>query len=522
MKRLQRIWQVDPYLGPAIILALFASILSFGHFYRQGTITAFSDAQARLLISRSVISGLHAGLAQLGAVWPPIPQILVVPFVWNEFLYSSGIAGAIISMLSYIVAAAFLFKLIVNITNHGWAGIVGVVAFTSPSLLYMQSVPMSEVPFIAFFVMSVYFLMRWVQEVEKLQFLFLTALAVFFATLTRYEGWVLFWVVTAVLAYAFWKNRFSLAKAEGHFVFFATLALFGIGLWLLFNQVIFGDIFYFSRSEYSPWTIVQESLVGIPPSQRTSGNLALSLMVYGRTVIDNAGWIIAGLAIVGLVSFLFARVNSTHKLVILSLLFPFAFYVIALFDGNSVVILHPDFIPGANWGTRYGILMLPAIGFFVGFLAQKRKWLAVPILILIVSSTVITWQRGIISYDEAVANQAGSDAVVQRAAGDWLKAHYDGGLLLMQRTNNEVSTFASTLSLNKLVYEGDQDTWEGSLLDPARNGSRWIFMRENLNGQQDRVWRDLRGTPQLTENYDLVYQDSGVEIYRQIGIPGEN
>ena len=513
MKRLRWIWQGDVYLKAVVLLAVMTSVVSFAYFYSQDMITAFGDAQSRLMIAKQVVSGLHPGLVHLGGIWPPLPQAAMLPLIWNDFLYQSGIAGAVVSMVSYVVATVFLYKLVVSVTENRVAGLIGVIAFSSPSILYMQSVPMSEMPFIAFFVMCVYFLMLWVQDVEKLRFLFLTALAVFLATLTRYEGWVLFWVVTVVIVFAFWKNRFSYAKAEGHFVFFATLALFGVILWFAWNQAIFGDLLYFLRSEYSVRAINEAEIARILPSQRTGGNLLLAFQVYGRTVLDNAGWITTGVSILGLISLFFTRIESTQKLVVSILLFPFMFSVLTLYEGVVTVILHPAFTEGQYWNLRYGVLMLPAVGFFTGFLTEKGKWLGFSVLLLIVVSAILTWQGGIITVKDALHAKISQGEQIQEAAGERLKNNYDGGLVLMQRRTNEHTVFVSTLSLSNVIYEGDQDIWEESLQDPTKH-ARWVFMRER-DGVPDKVWKALHSTPQLLDNYDLVYQNGGIEIYKR-------
>src|SRR5258708_3884868 len=93
--------RVDKYI--ALILAIFLAILSIGSFYffyKNGLGLAYNDARSHLDISRRVVEGLKPGVAQLGSVWLPLPHILMVPFVWNDFLWHSGLAGAITSMLS--------------------------------------------------------------------------------------------------------------------------------------------------------------------------------------------------------------------------------------------------------------------------------------------------------------------------------------------------------------------------------------------------------------------------------------
>jgi len=510
MKRLRWIWQGDVYLKAVVLLAVMTSVVSFVYFYNTGIITAYGDAQSRLMIARRVVDGLHTGLAQLGGVWPPIPQIFMVPLIWNDFLYTSGIAGAVVSMVSYVVAVVFLYKLVVSVTEDRAAGLISAIAFSNPNILYMQSVPMSEMPFIAFFVMSIYFLMRWVQDVEKLRFLFLTALAVSLATLTRYEGWVLLLVVTAVIVCVFRKNRFSYAKAEGHFVFFATLALFGVGLWFIWNQVIYKDTLYFLTSEYAERSQFMEGQI------TEGGNFPLSFLVYGWAVLDNTGWITTTLGCVGLVYLIFARGRpSTQKLVALSLVFPFGFYVFALFKGGIVLLQVPQLMPDAYQNIRYGLFMIPAVGFFVGVLVQKgRSWLKLSVLVLVVVSAVVTWQGGLVSFKEAFHDKVTIGTSPQDIAGHWLKDYYDEGLVLMAVKGNEPAAFvfSSEASLSKVIYEGDQDIWEESLQDPTKH-AQWVFMRSETT--PDKVWKALHGTPQLLDNYDLVYQNGDIEIYKR-------
>src|SRR5262249_16855514 len=148
---------------------------SAAYFLHAGLTTALGDSRSRLLIARAVMEGRHAGLAQLGGIWPPFPQVAMLPFVWQDGLYYSGIAGAVPSAVSYVAAAAFLYKLIGRLTLDPVAAVIGVVAFSGPNLLYLQSVPMSELPFIACFLGVVYFTVSWMLR-GSLRSLFLAAL----------------------------------------------------------------------------------------------------------------------------------------------------------------------------------------------------------------------------------------------------------------------------------------------------------------------------------------------------------
>lgn len=509
----------DKVLSLTMVAAFCASTVSFQYFYQEGLITAFGDAQARLIMARMVIDSINVGPEQLGGVWPPLPQALMVLFIWNDFLFRSGIAGSIISMFSYIVAVFFIYKLVLALTKDKLASFLGVVAFSNPNILFMQATPMSEVPFIAFFAMSVYFLVRWVQDIphgEKLYFLFLCGAAILCATWTRYEGWVLLMVVSGIVFYTCLKNRFGFHKTVFRLQFFGIVAIAGIIGWLLWNQIIFGDVLFFTRSEFSAGQLAERTMVGLDFAHRTEGNFEFSLKVWSKTSIDNIGFIPSLFALFGLLALLVSRKSFPEKMVGLVLLFPFFFYVGTLYAGFSTIVWHPDYFDGGNWGTRYGTLMLPAAGVLIGFLVgNSRALLKVQILTFVIASSIITWQSGLISVHEAKIYHTFPGTQVQNRMVEWIDQNYDHGLILLFRVGNERVIFNSKIPLSKVVYEGaEPDFWKTSLQDPVENYIDWIIMWNNLNGEPDMVWRSLRNTAQLVASYDLVYLDENVEIYK--------
>lgn len=83
-----------------ITLALsIISIYCYLNFYHNGLGLAYNDARSRLDIGRRVVEGLKPGLAQLGSVWLPLPHALMIPTVWNDFMWHSGLSGALESMI---------------------------------------------------------------------------------------------------------------------------------------------------------------------------------------------------------------------------------------------------------------------------------------------------------------------------------------------------------------------------------------------------------------------------------------
>ncbi len=509
-------FKVDRWQLSVVIIATITSLISFAYFYDQGLIATFRDGEARLIMARFVIDSTNPGPQHLGGVWPPIPHVFMIPFVANDFLFYSGIAGAIISMIFYVIAALFMYKLCMAAWGDPQAGLVGVLALSGVNLLFMQVTPMSESPFVAFLCMYGYFMFRWVKDVEQLRYLFLAGFAVLLATLTRYEGWALLIVATGTVFFVCVKNKFGYHKTLAHLEFFGVIAVFGVVLWLLWNLIIFGDVLFFTRSEFSAGQIAERTFSGLDTEHQTKGNILFDVKIWGRTCLDILGFIAISISALGFVSFLVSRRKANEKLVGMSLLFPTGFYLVTMFFGFSTVIWHPDYFNGNNWGTRYATLMLPAVGFFSAALVRNwQAWLKVPVIALLVMSSFLTWQAGLLTVHEAKTYPLDPATQTRNQLADWFKGNYDHGLVLMFRVGNERILYSNSFPLSKVVYEGsDPAFWRNSLNNPVDTSIDWVVMWKNLNGEPDEVWENLRGTKVLQDNYSLVYQDQEVEVYK--------
>ena len=89
----------------AFIIAVAAQVAA----HRTGVVFAFWDAQAHLDIARRVVDSITPGLQMLGTVWLPVPHLLMLPLVGNNYLWRTGLAGAIPSAIFFVLAGTFLF-----------------------------------------------------------------------------------------------------------------------------------------------------------------------------------------------------------------------------------------------------------------------------------------------------------------------------------------------------------------------------------------------------------------------------
>ena len=235
-----------------LLLLLFVlssiSVISFVYFYNNGLSLLYNDARSHLNIGRRVVEGLSPGFAQMGSVWLPLPHFLMVLTIWNDFMWHSGLAGAIWSMLAFVVSGIVIYKSLAEMGVGVFARIIGVSIFVlNLNILYLQSLAMTEMILIATSLLGTYYFLLWLKR-DNIFFLISSAFWIMLASLTRYDGWFLFlFAVVLLLVYSF--KKWGYKKAEGLFFLFCTLGGLGIFLWLLWNLLIFNDAFFRKREK---------------------------------------------------------------------------------------------------------------------------------------------------------------------------------------------------------------------------------------------------------------------------------
>ena len=174
----------------AILVGLLAvfSFNAFIYFYDNGLGLAYNDARSHLDIGRRVVEGLSPGLAQLGSVWLPLLHVLIMLTVWNDFMWHSGLAGAIVSMISFMACGVYIYRFAKEMeVDLGGRWLAEAVFVLNLNILYLQSTAMTELLLLATMTGGVYELMRWMKT-DNFFHLVKSAGLIFLATLTRYDG----------------------------------------------------------------------------------------------------------------------------------------------------------------------------------------------------------------------------------------------------------------------------------------------------------------------------------------------
>jgi hypothetical protein len=529
-----------PHTGiwAASILAALVGLLSLVWHWQAGLVTALPDATARLLLARTAVEGLQIGPASLSSDLP-LPQALITALAWDNFLYSSGLAGALVSWAAYVIACIFIYKLVLGLTDSRLAAWTAIIFFSGPNVLYLQATPLPLMVFVALFCAFMHFFVAYLQDPHQVQKLLLPALVLMLATLSGYVGWALLVAVLLVMVATFLANRFTYAKAEAHLIFFGFLASFGIIVWLAANQVLFGDWLHFAKVQHA---LAQST----PGGLSASGSWLSSLTLYALASEQAVGWVAALVAGLGLLAWLLGHMPFSIRLAGLLFLVPLPFCVAMLYTGTLAISV-PYLTTGPPLNSAWGILLAPAAGFFAGILAARWQlpyWASAkptatrasalaartrqvlrdrPLLLLpalgLLSALVVTLQ-GPITVSEAQSALSSPTARAQLQAGQWLQGHWSGGLLLEQRSGNEQAVFTSQIPLPAFVSEDDSAAWAPALHDPLAANITWVVMRSAPNPtSQDQVWVALRSSPVLAKGYYLAYQSGGIEVY--VRSPGQ-
>jgi len=523
-----------------VLIAVIISVTSFFYFFQNNNLNIqFYDAQSRLNIARKVFDNLTPGIAQLGNIWLPLPQVLMMPFIWNNFLWHSGIAGYFMSGISFVMTVYFLYKIGIEAFESKFAGFVmALVALTSINFIYMQTTPMTETLFIATVTGATYYLLKWTKY-QSLNSLLLAAFFVSASTLTRYEGYFVFLFSILIVPIVLMIKTKDRVKTEGMLVLFGTLAVTGIALWMLYSAAIFKDPLYWMKiysheiSIVSTDQAVKKTVIDSTTRVTTKGDLVRSIDIFSKSSAMMVGIPVTIIGTLGSIIFLltFLIKREFRKKYYYPVLFvPFAVFTFVVFTFYRGGI--PVRIPELNWSTflnrntnlfeeyniRYGLSMLTFVAIFFGWLAtSKFKIIKIFLILVIVFQVVTTFYTSLFTvYRLPIQLAQGTKSVVHgnTPGSNWLKQHYNGGLIMVSALQFDPEMFYIGLDYKNYIHEGAGDYWIDSTTNPQKYAS-WIYMSSPEDYNQDQVRKNLANNPNLDKYFELVYKDKNNYVYKR-------
>jgi len=498
---------LDQNLSLASISILIAVSITFFSIYLQNGIGLFyNDARSHLDIGRRVVEGLKPGLAQIGSVWLPLPHLLMIPTIWNDFMWHTGLSGSLVSMISFVATNLLIFKFLERLKVGRLGKILAMVIFSANlNVLYLQSTAMTELLLIATMMAGSYYLLCWYQDDDVLN-LVKSAFWIMMATLVRYDGWFLLFI-SAVLVFLHTFKKRNYSTAEGTTILFTTLGGFGVALWFLWNLLIFKDPLYFAFGPYSAHA--QQEMLSNAGNLATKGNIFFSLKIYSYALLYNSYTLPAVLALLGIWAFYRdPKQTLDSKVASLSLFAPILFNILALYLGHSVLFIQG--LSGNTWfNVRYGVMVMPVVAVFLGILIDKAGSLKTTLIGILAFVLFFAFaNQDAVTIDDA---RFGSSQKNVSEVSDWLKANAADkpGFVLISAASHDAIIFSSGMPMSKFIHEGTGIYWEVATIVPEK-WARWIIMRTNDNN--DQTWAKVSRTKGFGE-YIKVGQYPFADIY---------
>ena len=488
------------FLVALLLLGIYGAVAAWA-MWSNGYSYYYGDAEAHLNIARRIFDSRTPGPEQIGTVWLPLPHILFALFAYNDSLWTSGLAGVIPSVVCFALAGAFLYMATRRALGSPAALAAALLFASNPSMLYLQSTPMTE-PIMAAALAALVLATLWYREAQSIPALLLVAAASNAASLTRYEGWFLIPFLTLYI--------WVIARNKQHAYVFALLASLAPISWFAHNLYYYGDALAFYNGPYSARAIFGRQL-GQGMVQPAAGDWFLAAKYYGYAVRDVMGWPLLIAAALGACIALFRR--AWWPLVLLAL--PGAFYIWSIHSGGTPVFV-PDLEPYTRYNTRYALALLPLVAFgasaLVSLLPDRLRTTAAVVLMLGVMfgefrfPVSISWEEARIASEDRRAWTA--------EAASFLKENYRAGSGIVFFFGDLTPVFRQAgIPIREGLYQDNGEAWKDALARPA------VFQKEEwalaLEGDPvDDAVQKRRGAYQLAKRID-VKGAPAVLIYRR-------
>ncbi|MFY9227250.1 MAG: glycosyltransferase family 39 protein [Blastocatellia bacterium] len=494
------------------IFSLIISLVSYLYFFHLGLTNLYGDGIAHLNIARKIVdldtTSFWQRYIQLGSPWLPLPHFLMLPFIWHDYFWRTGLAGSLVSMVSYLVCVMSLFE-IANIfassyfkqEQHLLAGVLAALIFAlNPSILYLQSSPMTELPFLATYVLAVYLLLKWSSSNSK-KYLIFSAFIASLATLTRYEAWAM---LPATVLVIFIAQQASIEQRARLAFLWSAIASLGIIYWLWHNWAIYGNALEFYNGFYSAKGIYLRLQSRLGWADFAVGNLVLASLLAIASSLACSGLV----SLLGIFSFfytifvIFREKNKEFLIKILPtflLVIPFLFTIYSLYTGN-IQIYPLSAISLLN--VRYGLNITLALAIFpIIFLKpdNNKKFLIVFSLVMVnyywlVSAGVN--QLAVIQ--EPYRNNFNiREARARRKLTNFLLVHPPQRKTMIYSGDLAAVIAFSRLKFQDIIFEGI-DGWHSETIPENVNS---IIVKEG-----DSLWQKLEKMPDFPKDFRLIYE----------------
>jgi hypothetical protein len=244
------------------------------------------DSLARLISAWLVFSGTEVKLASIGFLWPPIPTLVILPWVLIPPLVKSWLAVVVVSALFMALSCIILGQIAASCGISNWLRRMFMTIFgIHPFILMFGANGMSEAVLVAITLAACYWLIRFWQWDRNTHLIFAAG---FFGLLPliRYEYVILTIWAGFILTLLSWKRRSEFSEKgfrdflEGRLLAYSSLAIYPLFLWALTSWYVMGNPIYFLLNDRSAVSVAEYLVASYA---RLLGSDVASFIVIFRT-----------------------------------------------------------------------------------------------------------------------------------------------------------------------------------------------------------------------------------------------
>lgn len=472
-----------PSLTVVLTSAILLSILSTLLFYPDAFHIAHFDAKGHLLVPRRIIDNLTPGWIQIGAFWLPLPHVLYLPFVQNDFLYFSGLAGTPVSMFSYVLTIYFLYRLIELVFDRAAAFGGSVLYLTNPNILYLQTSSLTENLAILFLIWSTYLLVHFVRSKRK-SYLVSSSIVCSLGILTRYENWFSFAFMGLFILFWTWKEKRGWKNLIYDCFLFGTPGVLAMAVTFLINYLTTGAYYHEHSIKHTDFQPARGSFL-----------MAFGVILYTIGNLISFDWVV--FALLAAVVLFRRRFRDSSFLASLALLAPLVLYLLEYRDN------HPTRI-------RYGLMFLPGTVFLLSFWSGKSRFITFLFIVLLFH---VAWSSPFARFEssELLMESLRDTQKISLQTGvvSYIREHDDGNLILGSMGSIAPSMYDMKLPVRRIVHEGAKPYWNDARKHPEKIVG-WVLI-----SQDDPLWNIFHDDPEFHRHFELVAKGGVLELYRR-------
>jgi hypothetical protein len=436
-----------------------------------------------------VIDSLLPGWQQVGAVWLPLPHLLNMLPVQNDWLYHTGASGIALSVLSLSVAIWAVASIIIRTTRS----IIGALTaaaliLLNPNVLYLQSTPMTEPMLFATTLLAVMFTCEWLDGLRSPAAAGLTLAA---ACMTRYEAWPIAAAIVVLAAAVRLRRGVAVGATIGGAAGLAVPSAIAIALFLVNSRWTTGS-----------WFVSSGFFVPENTDALGHASVAFDQVKLGLYQLSGPALVWSGYA--GAIVIVIAFAGRQSLVVLLAL-------------AASAMLPWYAYLQGHPFRIRYDVPLIVACSAFAGA-GIGLVWRPVrPVIASIVVAAALAQAHPldrtaplVIESQRDAANRAERAAVT-----NYLVKHWDGTTIMMSM--GSLAHYMHDLSaqgfrLHDFLHEGNGEIWVLALKKPA-TVVRWIAIEEKAEGG-DVLCQEAHRHPRFLDGFERVAEGGGVALYR--------